>query len=234
MKKIFFPLLIALAAFSCSKEKRECPGSIEKSFDFTDFQRIKLGDANTVKITKGDTYSIKAKGCSNDIADLAIDVEGGQTLNIRFRNHRQNRYRIDFEITMPALLSVNLSGASKGDISGFQGQQTVIRTILSGASECKLDGAGSNVSVDISGASVLNVTGSTESLYGVISGASKLESYGLASTEVDLSVSGSSKAWVKPVDAIYIEASGASRVYYKGNPAVKEFNTSGDGRVIQE
>jgi hypothetical protein len=234
MKSFILYGVLALVFFSCTKEKRDCPGSTEQSFALTGFTKIHAGDANTVTITKGDAFSIKAKGCANDLADLDLSIDANHILIIEFRNYKKNRYRVDFTITLPTLISVNLSGAAKGNISGFQGQNSVIRTVLSGASECILNGAGVNVAVDISGASKLTASGTTESLYGTISGASSLEAYGVSSTEVDISVSGNSRAYVLPVHTLFAEASGNSRVYYKGNPVTTHFETSGNGKVIHE
>ncbi|MGZ8552520.1 MAG: GIN domain-containing protein [Chitinophagaceae bacterium] len=234
MKNFILYAVLALVFFSCEKEKRDCPGSTEQSFSLTGFTKIYAGDANTVTITRGDAFSIKAKGCASDLADLDLSIDADHILAIEFKNYEKNRYRVDFIITVPTLISVNLSGAAKGNISGFQGQNSVIRTVLSGASECVLNGAGVNVAVDISGASKLIASGSTESLYGTISGASSLEAYGISSTEVDISVSGNSKAYVLPVHTLFVEASGNSRVYYKGNPVTTHFETSGNGKVIHE
>ncbi len=215
MKNSILYAVLALVFFSCEKEKRDCPASTEQSFSLTGFTKIYAGDANTITITKGDAFSIKAKGCANDLADLDLSIDADHILVIKFRNYEKNRYRVDFIITLPTLIAVNLSGAAKGHISGFQGQNSVIRTVLSGASECILNGAGVNVAVDISGAS-------------------SLEAYGVSSTEVDISVSGNSKAYVLPVHTLFAEASGNSRVYYKGNPVTTHFETSGNGKVIHE
>ncbi len=234
MKKYILYAVLAFTFFSCDKEKRDCPGSTEQSFSLTGFIKINAGDANSVTVTKGDAFSIKAKGCANDLADLDLSVDANHSLDIKFKNYESNRYRVDFAITLPRLVAVNLSGAAKGNVSGFQGQNSVIITVLSGASECTLNGAGINVAVDISGVSKLIASGTTESLYGNISGASMLEAYGVSATEVDISVTGSSKAYVLPVHTIFAEATGNSRVYYKGNPVTIHFETSDNGKVIHE
>ncbi len=219
---------------SCSKEDKECPGATEKTFSNTGFNKITAGDAMHVTVKKSTGFSIKAKGCAGDLADLQVSTDANDILSIQFSRPKSNRYRVDLEITLPHLIALNLSGAAKGDITGFQGQNTAIRTVLSGASECKLDGAGFNVSVDLSGASKLQVLGTTEDLHGNISGASELQAYGLTATEVDISVSGASKAYVVALTNIFAEVTGASHLYYKGNPVKKVFQTSGASKVIQE
>lgn len=234
MKNWILLLCLAILVGSCDKENKECPSSTEQTFALTGFSRVNAGDAHHVTITKGTEFSIKASGCSNDLNDLELTIDANQSLEIKYKRYRKNRYRVDFSITMPTLTSVNLSGASKGFISGFAGQNSVIRTILSGASQCIMTGTGINASVEISGASQLTLSGNTESLYGNISGASQLNAYGVAATEVDISVSGSSKAYVNPLESFFASASGSSQIYYRGNPTTKHFETSGNGKIIHE
>jgi hypothetical protein len=234
MKNLVLLLALTLLLASCDKEKQECPGSSEKTFAITGFTKVNAGDAHHVTISKGNEFSIRANGCTSDLNDLQLTLDANQILNIKYKNHKQNRYRIDFTITMPQLIAVGLSGAAKGTVSGFGGQNTVIRTILSGASECTVAGTGINASLDISGASKLVISGTTESLYGSVSGASQLEAYNVNATEVDIDVSGSSKAYVRPLEIFFAAASGNSRIYYKGNPVTKHFETSGNGQIIQE
>jgi hypothetical protein len=233
MKNWIFISITAIFIVSCDK-KHECPASTERTFDLTGFTKINAGDAHQVTITKGDEFSIKARGCTVDLNDLELTLESNQILNIKYKNSWNDRYRVDFTITMPRLVSVNLSGASKGFISGFGGQNTVIRTVVSGASECSVSGTGINASVDISGASRVYLSGNTENLYGTISGASELRSYDVSATEVDITVSGSSTAYVRPLQSIFADASGNSVVYYKGTPTTTHFETSGNSKIVRE
>ncbi|MEP7376148.1 MAG: head GIN domain-containing protein [Chitinophagaceae bacterium] len=234
MKNWILLSILSLLFASCDKEKQECPGSSEKTFATTGFTKVNAGDAHHLTINKGNEFSIKARGCASDLNDLELTIDANHILNIHYRSYKQNRYRVDFTITMPQLIAVNLSGAAKGTINGFGGQNSVIRTVLSGASECTVSGTGINAAVEISGASKLVLSGNTESLYGNISGASRLEAYDVTATEVDISVSGSSKAYVRPLQVFFAEATGSSHIYYKGNPATKHFETSGNGKIIQE
>lgn len=234
MKNWILVSAIAVLFASCYKERQECPGSSEKTFAITGFTKVKAGDAHHVTIAKGNDFSIKANGCTADLNDLEITLEANHILDIKYKNQKNNRYRVDFTITMPLLVSVNLSGASKGNVSGFGGQNTVITTVLSGASECTMDGTGINAALNVSGASKLFLKGNTGSLYGEISGASEVRAYDVNATEVDIIASGSSKAYVRPLQVFYATASGDSRIYYKGNPATKHFETSGNGKIIQE
>jgi hypothetical protein len=219
---------------SCERETRECPAAGEKNFNVTGFSKIYAGETHQLTITKGNAFSVKATGCTRDLDDLLLTVDNNHILNIEYKTYRANRYRVDIAITLPVLASLNLSGASKGLISGFGGQNSVIRTVISGASECQVDGTGINAAFDVSGASKLILKGNTESLYGQASGASEVKAYDVSATDVDIEVSGSSRVYVRPIDVIYASASGSSHVYYKGNPTTTHFETSGNSKIIHE
>ncbi|MEI9809382.1 MAG: head GIN domain-containing protein [Bacteroidota bacterium] len=234
MKQLIVFAAVALALASCEKQKRECPGAVEQTFALTGFHRIKAGETFNVTITKGNDFSIKAMGCANDLADLDLSISAAGLLDLRYKSYKRDRYRVDFIITLPQLSSLDLEGACKATLSGFAGQPAVIRSVLSGASECTVNGTAVNAQVELSGAATLHLTGNTESLYGNISGNAKLNSYDVAATEVDISVTGAAKAYVKPLQRFFAESSGESRVYYKGNPPVTNLVTSGNGRIIHE
>ena len=235
MKKIILLAgLTTLLFTACDKEKRECPGATEKTFALNGFTKIKAGETFKIAVIKGDNFSIKASGCNSDLNDLEISVATGGFLDIKYKTYRNDRFRVNFTITLPTLSTIHLSGAANATVSGFSGQNVVIRYILSGNTTVVSTGTGINAQADMSGSSSLTINGNTESLYGTISGNTRLNAYDLSATEVDIAVSGTSKAWVKPVQAIYAEASGEARVYYRGNPATTSFSTSGNGRIIKE
>jgi hypothetical protein len=232
LKKWMLVPSLLLFLFSCRKDSDHSP-VIEKDISVTGFTKIYGGERFNFVITQGNIFSVKAKGPTNSVNDIEWNV-ANNILDIQYKHYQSNRPIIDITITLPALTQLNLSGASTGSINGFAGSLTVLRTVLSGASKCTLNGTGVNTQIDISGASELTVNGGTQSLYGNISGAGKLNAYDLVSTEVDISASGGSEARVKVTDRLFIEATGGSRVYYKGTPPVKNIQTSGGAEVIQQ
>jgi hypothetical protein len=230
-KWLILPSLL-LFAFRCSKNPDNSP-IIEKEINITGFNKVYAGERFNVTITRGTIFSVTAKGPSNSVNDIDWSV-ANNILDIEYNHYQGNRPRVDITITLPILVQLNLSGAAAGTVNGFNAVSNVIRTVLSGASKCLLNGTGVSTQVEISGASELTINGATESLYGNISGAGKLEAYDVTSTEVDLSVSGGSEAKVKVSDRLFVEATGGSRVYYKGSPAIKNIQASGGGQVIQQ
>jgi len=238
MKKIFrlknlviFPLLM-LALSSCEKDVDNSPVT-EVEFDHTNFTKLKAGERFNLIVTNDNDFHILAKGPMNSVNEMEVFVSDG-VLHIDYAIHRNNRPKVDVLISLPTLSSVNLSGAATGTVEGFGDSPIVMRANLSGASYLKLTGTGETTNVEISGASTLEVSGATENLYGNISGAGKLKAYDLLATGADLSLTGGSSAFVRVVDALYVIASGGSKLYYKGNPSTKHFELSGGAEVVAD
>lgn len=225
-------LLLSLFS-SCRKEGLGDSPITEKEFNLAGFTRVYAGDEINLVITKGATFQVKAKGETNYVNDMEFTIDNS-ILNIRYKTHVQNRPQVDIFITVPTLVSVALAGAGTGTVTGFQDEPHVIHAVLSGASKLSMNGTGINMHVDITGGSQFTVTGVTANLYGEISGGGKLQAYGLVSDEVDISASGGAAAYVKVENSLFASATGGSRIYYKGNPVVKNIETSGGGQVIQE
>ncbi len=234
MKNWVLVSALVLLFTSCTKEGREYSNPEERIIAVTGFKKIYSGGSFTVDIAKGNDFSVKAKGRPADLDDLTLTVTTGDILNIEYDHYKPGRYRVDFTITLPMLTQVNLSGDAKGKVNGFAEQQTVLRTVVSGNGDLNLTGTAINLPVDLSGNAKLTVSGTTLSLYGNISGNAALHAYDVTATEVDIEVSGNGHAYVFPQESFFVDASGESRVYYKGNPSQTNFITSGNGKIIRE
>ena len=226
-------ILMMLVLASCEKDA-SCDGSISKTFNNTGFSRITAGSVMHVHIQQADTFSIKATGCSRDINDLRVRQRDNGVLEIDFDRNLKRRDQVDIDITLPQLIAGNFSGASEAAISGFAGGTTNMRIVLSGASKAKVEGTTLQTQIDLSGASELDLSGNTNLLTGNISGASELNAFSATASEVDISASGGSKAYVFAQNMLRAEASGGSTIRYRGNPQVKEIVTSGGGKVTND
>lgn len=233
LQKLAWLLMLVFFLTSCNKNKIKCTGDSEKDYIVTNFKKVSAQDNFNLVVTKGNTYTMKAKGCTENINDLKVTVDG-DVLNIRYKSSKWHKENLDIIITMPELLKLDVSGATKATINGMAAQPLPLQTILSGASECIINGAATDMLFNISGASKLEITGASNVLTGELSGASHLKCYGLSSKQVDIDASGASDAYVYVQDKLYAEASGASKIYYKGNPPAVHANTSGNSKIIKE
>jgi hypothetical protein len=130
----------------------------------------------------------------------------GDTLTIESKGKISPSDLISVKVTMPELTDLDLSGASSAVVPGVRTDD--LRLEVSGASKLKLDGEVKKLSAEVSGAS-------------------GLDAEGLRAENAEVDASGASNATVNAVNDADLTASGASSVYYVGEPKNLKQNSSG-------
>jgi hypothetical protein len=92
----------------------------------------------------------------------------------------------------------------------------------------------SNVSFKASGASFLNFTGSAIDCEVNLSGASRFEGFDFTTVVLDCDLSGASRMEITCQGAMKVKASGASKVFYKGDCVITSIETSGGSEVTKK
>jgi phage shock protein PspC (stress-responsive transcriptional regulator) len=204
------------------------------SFDFSGFQSVDVGSIFNTEIRAGSNWDVEVSGRDRDLEDVVIKVTNGE-LVINFKKDiskwDRNRKEVKVHITMPELQSLDLSGAAKGKVYGFDQHNMDIN--LSGASVTEMDVNLTEANIDLAGVSRLNISGTGESLDAEISGASNLNAEDFMVDYAVLDVSGASKARVHVNKELEIDASGGSSVRYSGDPMLKSDRSSGSS-IIKE
>jgi hypothetical protein len=228
---IAISLLGALFMFSCLEEDPGPRQSDSRTYAVVDFDRIEAGDALTLTIKQGSTFSVSANGDRRNLDDLMV-YKNGSTLVLRYNHYEKRQYGTNIDITLPALYGGDFSSAVNADITGFT-NISQFDLSLSGASLAQLDMETSELNFLLSGASQLRLTGKGEKLNGTISGASLLSAFNYPSTQAKLIVSGASNGKVNVSQQLEVNASGASLILYRGNPQL-EVEASGESVVRHE
>ena len=197
---------------------------------FSDFDKVDLSYAFEAEINQGESYSVVIRIDDNLLDDLEVTKQG-DTLKIGFkRNILARNATLEADITMPDLSGVDLSGASVATIVGFKSGDS-FDADLSGASELTGDLEAGDVKFDLSGASNMQLTGSGGDMEVDVSGSSDLDLANFAAEDANVKVSGASEATVNVNGTLDANASGASNVYYVGNPTLGDIETSGASSV---
>jgi len=201
-------------------------------YDFSDFTNVDVSSAFTVDITQSDSYSVSITANEN-LLDYLDVRQIGKTLHIGLKTASYSNVRYEATITMPLLLNLELSGASKGDIIGFDSADP-LRLELSGASRVFGSIETGDCDFDASGASVIELNGSGNDADIDASGASnvKLTDFPIHNAEVDLS--GASSAALNLDGRLDADLSGASNLKYLGEPTLGSIKTSGGSTVSKE
>ncbi len=204
-----------------------------RTFEFTDFDEVRVSSSFKVKIYEAEQHSVKLSGSRGDM-DQVIIHQSGDRLTFSHENEDEwnNGSRdVTIFIYMPDLEYFRASGECKGDIEGFNLDNLEID--LSGETDFDMDVEADLLDIDMSGAAKLRIDGDARELKAGLNGGSYLNSYDLDAAKVSISISGRATARVFADDEISVSASGESRVTYRGNPNAT-VSESGNSNVRQD
>jgi len=244
-------ILVSLLAAACSNFVVIGSGNlVTKSFDFADFSSIEAGGTFRVEVVRDNGYSITINTDDN-VVDLLRVSKSGSTLKLALAGGRSyNSVTLEARVTMPELRGLDLSGASRGTVSGFD-SSTDLNIDVSGASRLEVDditaantdieasGASrvtgavhmAKVRLDVSGASTLELSGTADEATIEGSGASRLDLENLALGRASVDLSGATSGTVNVIGRLDIEVSGGSTLHYTGNPTIGNLDISGGSKV---
>jgi len=211
------------------------PGElISEELEYTDFTAVDISSAFEVEITQSNSYSILITADEKIFDNIEVD-KTGNTLSIGVQTGIViSLMRLKAEITMPNLVEVVLSGASRGTIEGFSSSES-FAVKLSGASRLEMQDINvGNIDIELSGASTLNAEGGGSDLVSIISGASRLDLTDFPIDNGDLNISGASQVTVNLVGTLDAVVDGASTLYYIGEPTMGDIDISGSSTINQK
>ena len=203
-----------------------------QEYDLSGFTKVDVGSAFEVEIAAADDYAVAVTVDDNLVEYLEVLVDG-DTLRIGLKPRLGLGLRnmtLRARIAMPNIEGIDLSGATRGRVSGF-GRSELIEVDVSGASQLRGELSANEMRIEASGASRVELIGATGPLEAKASGASELRLQDLSSDDTRVEVSGASTIIVNATGALTGEASGASTVRYKGTPASVNVESSGASTV---
>jgi hypothetical protein len=257
MKKaiIIAAVVVAVAVISTVLILEGWPGGLVGSGDletetytFADFNKVEVGSAFEFEIIQSSSYSINITADDNVMEYVQVSTDG-QTLQIGLRTGVHigsatlsiscgtlpflESVTLKASVTMPQLHGLTASGASRGTISDFSSAEDLDITV-SGASRVTGDITAGNVDFGISGASTIQLEGSAGDIDANVSGASSLNLEDFTVNDADINFSGASSGTVNLYGRLDANVSGASRLWYLGEPTTTDINTSGASTVSQK
>lgn len=225
-------LLVGCLLLGCGADIAGSGNLATRAFDLAGFARVEAGSVFVIDIAQSSGFRVAITADDNLFQYLDVSVSGS-TLRLRVRpGVSLSRATLRATITMPALEALSLSGAAKGNLTGFQ-STAGLSLNLSGASDLTGNVVAGDMRVEASGASRVTLTGSGGNLSLNGSGASKLDLGSLAVRDADVKLSGASHGTVNASGRLDAELSGASTLVYRGNPTLGRIETSGGSTLRQ-
>lgn len=211
----------------------ESSGEIEtRSYDFAGFTGVVISHAFTADVEQGDDFAIKVTFDRNLRNELEVDVRGGRLyVGLSDVDLRGNVVH-SVEITMPALASIEASGASHVSLGGFEDTQGELDVRLSGASQVFGDLVVGLLVANLSGASSISLAGSAGrvDLDGAGASSFSFEEFDVASATIALS--GASGARVVVAEQLGpVRLSGGSALVYAGDPEITGVQATGGSTI---
>jgi hypothetical protein len=209
-------------------------GNLEtEAYAFSDFTEIEIGSAFEFEIQQSSSYNISITADDN-VMDYVQVSQVGQTLKIGLgRFGPIGLVTLRASVAMPELLDLTVSGASRGTVSGFSSTEDVDITV-SGASRVNGDITAGDVEFDISGASTVQLDGSANDMVADVSGASRLNLDDFTVNNADVDFSGASSGTINLDGRLDADLSGASRLWYIGEPTMGTIDTSGASTISEK
>lgn len=202
---------------------------------FTGFNKVDASHSFEVEISQSEEFSVVIRADDNVMEYVEV-TKVGSTLKIGLepgRDYNLRNVTLEATVTMPVLTGLTLSGASHGDITGFESTEP-LDLDLSGASSVRGDIEAGDANFEFSGASTADLTGSAQNLTVDASGASDANLAEFAVTNANVDASGASEVTVNVSGTLDVDASGASHVYYLGDPTLGKIDTSGASTVREK
>ncbi len=198
------------------------------------FSAVRVGGAFKVTLTKGSTQGLRIEADDNILAKIDTYVEGN-TLVIKIRDNWSINYKgaMRAYVTFTELKALEISGAVNAT------SESTIETDrfsldAAGASNVTLPLRVRELDTDCSGATKITLSGSAERHHMDASGATSLYAFDLRTETTKIDLSGASKAEIAVAESLSVEASGASKVTFRGNPRIQNIDASGASKVRKE
>ncbi len=196
-----------------------------------------------IKVSGGiDVYLSQSNECA--LAVSASDEKYNVNIKTEVRNgilhisYDGNSFKLGLNRKLRAYISFknleSLEGSGASDfIINRALEANSIKIELSGASEIKGNLHLDNLLLNIEGASVVKVNGTVKNIKINASGASDMKNYDLVVDNCIAELSGASDVKITVNKSLSAKASGASLLYYKGNPEKTEISSSGASNISQ-
>jgi hypothetical protein len=231
--KALIPLLATILLIGCAQVTITGSGNVVSQEEaISGFDKVDISQSFSVEITQGDNFEVLIHVDDNLVEHLNV-VKQGSTLKIGLKpttSYTILDATMEAEVTMPELIGLELSGNSDATVSGFESSQSLVID-LSGNSKLQGDIQAGDTSFDVSGNSSATVAGSAGDVSVDASGSSEVDLTDFPASDGTVNASGASTVTVNLGGRLDADASGASDVYYLGDPDLGSIDTSGSSTI---
>jgi hypothetical protein len=202
---------------------------VKQKRNVAEFTGIKVGSGIDVFLTQGDEQNLEVEADEN-LQDWIKTEVTGNVLHIFTDKSIRIAKTKNVHITCRILNSIDISSA--GDVTGVTPFKTDKLDIeMSSAGDLRMEADANEITISISSAGNADLKGKTGLLKAELSSAGDLNAYDLEAGKGDITVSSAGKARVFITEEASFNCSSAGDIDYKGDPRIREIQTSSGGSV---
>lgn len=229
---LLVPLILFLVAGCVVNIQDSITGDgnvVSQTRDVPVFSGIKVGSGIDVFVTQGENQSVVVEADEN-LQDWIRTEVNGSVLHIYTDKNIRLAKTKKINITCKTIDKIDVSSA--GDVTGLSPFKTDKLDIdMSSAGDLKFEVEANEITISISSAGNVVLKGRTDTLKADLSSAGDLNAFDLEAKYGDVSVSSAGNARVFVTEEASFHSSSAGDIDYKGEPRVKEIQTSSAGTV---
>jgi len=235
-KSIVIGLFLCSLLTSCDHETIRAKGEVTTTeVSFSDYSGLRVSNAFNAFVTFSDSEEKIVIEANDNLHDRIIVKRDGNDVVIKLKNFTnvKGNATLNAYITTKNISKFEISGASNLTLENEWILENA-RIEISGASIFTGEISTDDLHVDMSGASNADLYGTARDVYADLSGSSYLRDYDLQAEKLHIDLSGASSAFLSISESIDIEASGASRLMYKGDAVIDHKDLSGASEIIKK
>lgn len=195
------------------------------------FSGVTSSLAADITFVHGDTPSVTVKAQENLLQHIQTDVKNG-TLRLQTNGSISTQHTIQIVVTSPTPPNkLEFSGVGKVDLGELRGD---LDLDVSGSVNVQGHGALNDAKVELSGVGAITLSGTANKVKLDLSGTGRASLGALQAKTVKLDVSGVGNATVFASESVRGDLSGVGSVTVRGNPARRDIDRSGLGKVHYE
>ncbi len=235
---ITFTLLLMTAILfpGCTQAGSALNGSgkiIDHAVDIADFDSLRVQGAFNLEIAQAASFKVTLSTDDNLISRILFSRED-KTLKMKIEAPATFfPTSLKIKIAMPQIHNLNLSGGAKATISGFQSTPN-FNLVSVGASSLNGNLEADATNFYLSGGSQVSLQGKAKTLDLDADGASKINLGDFVLTNADVKLGGASSAIVNVSGELDVVLKDAAKIYYSGNPLIRNTSITGDSSMIHQ
>jgi RNA polymerase sigma factor (sigma-70 family) len=201
--------------------------AVTREMDLKGFTAVEVSSVFRVEITRADSFRTAITADDNIFPYIQVTKAGSALrLSVDSKNRSISVTTLKASITMPALERVELARSSQATVKGFKGGKA-FQAKLTGASHLNGEVEAGRVELEVTGGSKTTLKGAAKEARISATGAGSLSLGELTLDRADVTLASASSATVNVTKKLDYRLSGASRLEYRGNPAIGRAEVSG-------